>query len=154
MGRPAREAVASPAQCRGLPGELLCDWPAGILAAPMKILLTISALLALVCVASAKPGWLDNFNRAKAQAKAENKRILLDFTGSDWCPNCKTLAKEVFSQKEFQAYAAKNLVLMEVDFPQFRLPESVKNQNEQLKAKYKVEVLPTLVVLDSSGRKL
>lgn len=120
----------------------------------MKILLTIGAFLSFICLASAKTGWVDNFDRAKAQAKAENKRILLDFTGSDWCPNCKTLAKEVFSQKEFQAYAAKNLVLMEVDFPQFRLPDAVKKQNEQLGAKYKVEVLPTLVVLDASGRKL
>src|SRR6478752_5571069 len=120
----------------------------------MKILLTITAFLSFICLASAKTGWLDNFDRAKAQAKAENKRILLDFTGSDWCPTCKKLSKEVFSQKEFQAYAAKNLVLMEVDFPQFRLPESVRNQNEQLKARYKVEVLPTLVVLDASGRKL
>src|SRR4051794_12496064 len=107
MGRAACEAVAPGTILGTLLGELLCDRAAGILPAPMKTLLTISALLALVCVASAKPGWLDNIDRAKAQAKAENKRILLDFTGSDWCPNCKTLAKEVFSQKEFQAYAAK-----------------------------------------------
>ena len=28
--------------------------------------------------------WLTNYEQALKQAKAENKRVLMDFTGSDW----------------------------------------------------------------------
>ena len=49
---------------------------------------------------------------AQAQAKKESKLVLLNFTGSDWCPACKKLDAEVFSKKEFSDYAKKNLVLV------------------------------------------
>ncbi|HBO56905.1 MAG TPA: hypothetical protein DD622_00545, partial [Opitutae bacterium] len=32
--------------------------------------------------------WELNFEQALARAKAENKPMLLDFTGSDWCGWC------------------------------------------------------------------
>ena len=60
---------------------------------------------------------LINVKLAKTQAKAENKKILLDFTGSDWCGWCKKLEAEVFSQQAWKDYAAKHLVLVELDFP-------------------------------------
>ena len=58
---------------------------------------------------------LAGLTAAIALAKAEKKVVLLDFTGSDWCGICKRLNKEVFSTPEFVQYAAKNLVLVEVD---------------------------------------
>ena len=61
--------------------------------------------------------WTDNFEAAKAQAVKENKDILIDFTGSDWCGWCIQLKKEVFSTPEFEAAAPKSFVLMEADFP-------------------------------------
>ena len=84
----------------------------------MKTLLAVLATMLLTSFASAaKEGWLEDFEKAKAQAKAENKKILLDFTGSDWCGWCIKLDKEVFSQQAWKDYAAKNLVLVELDFP-------------------------------------
>ena len=43
--------------------------------------------------------------------------LLIEFTGSDWCPPCIMLGRQVFSQPEFKDYAAQHLVLLEVDFP-------------------------------------
>ena len=126
----------------------------------MKTLLT--QLLAVCTVATlgtsgalAAEGWGDNYEKAAAQAKADNKLMLLDFTGSDWCPWCIKLTKEVFSQPEFKYYAAKNLVLMEVDFPQTK-PQSaaVKAQNERLQNKYGIQGYPTVIVLNSAGKKV
>src|SRR3954452_1427550 len=99
----------------------------------------IAALLLTSTFASAaKEGWIDDLEKAKAQAKAENKKILLDFTGSDWCGWCKKLDAEVFSQPEFKEYAAKKLVLVELDFPRsFKLPDATKKQNDALAAEYK-----------------
>ena len=116
-----------------------------------------AALGALVAVSSAeaKPGWLTDFKQAQAQAKAEKKLLLVDFTGSDWCGWCMKLDKEVFRTPEFQEYARQNLVLMEVDFPRRKqLSSAEQSRNEQLAHEYGVEGFPTIVVLGAGGQKI
>src|SRR5215213_4076122 len=114
-------------------------------------ILAACAVLAFTS-AVAGTGWSDEYETALAQAKKENKKILLDFTGSDWCGWCKKLDAEVFSQPEFKEYAAKKLVLVEVDFPRgFKLPEATKKQNDALQSKYRIQGFPTIVLLSSGG---
>jgi thioredoxin-related protein len=122
----------------------------------MKTLLSIAVVACVVSPAfAAKDGWLENFEQAKAQAKAENKNILLDFTGSDWCGWCKKLDAEVFSQKEFKEYASKHFVLVEVDFPQgFNLAPAVKKQNESLATDFKIRGYPTIILTSPAGKKM
>ena len=99
--------------------------------------------------------WLDNYEKALAQAKTENKAVLLDFTGSDWCGWCIKMVKETLSQKEFTDYAAKNLVLVEVDFPNKKqLSEDTKKQNEDLKKKFEANGFPTFVLVDKNGKEI
>ena len=96
--------------------------------------------------------WLTSVPEATAQAKKENKLILLDFTGSDWCGWCKKLDAETFSKSEFTDYARKNLVLVEVDFPaQKQQSAELKAANMALQKKYNVNGYPTLVVLKPDG---
>jgi thioredoxin-related protein len=125
----------------------------------MKNLLLKFAVLAAICVSSsaafAATGWDDDYEKALAKAKAENKMVLLDFTGSDWCSWCMKLDKEVFSKKEFKDYAKENLVLVEVDFPNAkRQTKKLKEQNEKLKAEHSIKGYPTIVVLNSEGNKI
>src|SRR6185436_2003646 len=54
---------------------------------------------------------------ATAQAKKEGKLLMMNFTGSDWCGWCIKLKGEVFSKPEFDEFASKHLVLLEIDFP-------------------------------------
>ncbi|PYJ71089.1 MAG: hypothetical protein DME76_03230 [Verrucomicrobia bacterium] len=109
---------------------------------------------------AAAAGWLDDYQKAQQEAKASNKLLLLNFTGSDWCGWCIKLDKDVLSQAEFKDYASKNLVLMEVDFPwpgRSRWQEQaaeLKKQNQELARQYDVHGFPTLVVLDGNGQKL
>lgn len=120
----------------------------------MKKLLPLLALVALTSVSFAKDGWTDDYEKAKTQAKAENKKILLDFTGSDWCGWCMKLDKEVFSQKEWKDYAAKNLVQVEVDFPQAkRISTHTKKQNDELAKKFGIKGYPTILIVDAEGAK-
>lgn len=116
----------------------------------------VAAFVALAAsTALAASGWSDDYAKALEQAKKENKKVLLDFTGSDWCGWCIKLDKDVFSKPEFKEYAKQNLVLVEVDFPQGkRLPKKTQEQNEKLKNEFKVEGFPTLVLLDPEGKKL
>ena len=81
--------------------------------------------------------------------------VLMDFNGSDWCPPCKALRKNVLSTKEFEDYAKKNLVLVDVDFPRGKeLPADQKKANEALSEKYGIEGLPTVIVLSGDGKQL
>ncbi|MCK7526322.1 MAG: thioredoxin family protein [Ignavibacteriales bacterium] len=42
--------------------------------------------------------WEENLETALQKAKTENKAVLVNFTGSDWCVWCQRLSAEVFSQ--------------------------------------------------------
>jgi thioredoxin-related protein len=99
--------------------------------------------------------WLTDLPKAQAQAKAENKTVLLDFTGSDWCGWCKKFKAEALNTEEFKTYAAKNLVLVEVDFPhKTELAAELKKANTELKTKYDVKGFPTFVVLNADGKEI
>src|SRR5579859_2136450 len=107
------------------------------------------ACWAAVQLCSADELCLTDLAKAKAKAKEEKKMVLMDFNGSDWCPPCKALRKNVLSSPEFMSYAKDNLVLVDVDFPhQKALSEEQKKANEKLAGEFGVEGLPTVVVLD------
>ena len=111
-------------------------------------MLTVAALVAPALAAE----WMDNFEAAKAKAKAEKKLVLMDFTGSDWCGWCIKLRKEVLDTPEFEAYAKDKFVLMEVDCPKKKqLPAEVKKQNDELCRKYPTAGFPTVIVVTPKG---
>jgi len=119
-----------------------------------KILFALFTGCAALAIA-AEAQWLTDLPKAQEQAKAEKKLVLMDFTGSDWCSWCIQLKKEVFKTKEFADYAGKNLVLVEVDFPQRKKQSAEqKKANEALSEKFKIDGYPTVVVLDSEGKEI
>ncbi|MCU0405895.1 MAG: thioredoxin family protein, partial [Ignavibacteriaceae bacterium] len=82
----------------------------------ISVLLVLFVFLFTSCnngqSSSDKLNWNGNLEKAVEQAKKENKTVLVNFTGSDWCIWCKRLSSEVFQQKEFEEYAKKSLVLV------------------------------------------
>ena len=104
---------------------------------------------------AAEATWLTDLPQAQSQAKSEKKLVLMDFTGSDWCGWCIKFKKEVLDTPEFQDYAAKSVVLVELDFPSKKTQSAdVKKANAALKTKYGVHGFPTLVVLDQNGKEI
>lgn len=123
----------------------------------MSRLKLISLLLGFLITAqlALAADWPTDYAKALETAKRENKRVLLDFTGSDWCGPCIQLNKRVFSRPEFIDYAAKNLVLVEVDYPQQKKQSpALVQQNERLAKQYGLDEkgFPTLVLLDPAGK--
>jgi thioredoxin-related protein len=112
-------------------------------------------VLVATCAGVFAADWRTDYATALQMAKSQNKRVLLDFTGSDWCPPCIELKKQVFSRPNFRAYADKNLVLVEVDYPQRKKQSAeLKKQNEKLGKQYGIDVkgYPTVVLLDPAGK--
>jgi thioredoxin-related protein len=94
-----------------------------------------------------------DLDAARKVAAEKKLPILLDFSGSDWCGWCKIMDKNVFAQEEWKNYAASNLVMVLIDFPQDKslVPEKYAARNDALSAEYGVEGFPTFVLLDDDG---
>jgi protein disulfide-isomerase len=104
---------------------------------------------------AAELNWMTSYEKAAAASKQSGKPILADFTGSDWCIWCKRLDEQVFSTDEFAKWAAANVILLQLDFPQGKqLPDAIKQQNDKLMAKYGVDGFPTVLFLDADGKVL
>lgn len=116
----------------------------------------LGMLTALAFAAPAGAGlWIDDYDAALRQAKAESRFVLLDFTGSDWCGWCKRLDGEVFSRSEFKDFARDNLVCVTLDFPRgYQLPQKTVDQNQKLADAHGIQGFPTIVLLDPAGTKI
>ena len=116
---------------------------------------TLALGFSIASSARADPGWLTDYKKAQQEAKANDKLLLINFTGSDWCGYCIQLDRVILSKPQFKDYASKNLVLMEVDFPRRKMQSAeIKRQNEELAEHYQIEGFPTIVVLSGDGRKV
>ncbi|HEY9048850.1 MAG TPA: thioredoxin family protein [Ohtaekwangia sp.] len=100
--------------------------------------------------------WLSNMDAAREIATRENKYILLNFSGSDWCAPCIKMKKEVFENAGFVSLADEKLVLVRADFPRSKKNQLSKEQvqlNEALAEKYNPSgKFPFTVLLDANGK--
>ena len=114
------------------------------------------ALCALACpiFAWAIPAAETDLAAATEKAKAAQTPILVEFTGSDWCPPCKHLRKTVLNTPAFEEFLArKGWVYVELDFPRKpgALPPEVMKTREEIAMRYGVRGFPSMLLLDSDG---
>jgi thioredoxin-related protein len=97
--------------------------------------------------------WGTDYKAALETAAKENKNVLLEFSGSDWCSPCIRLKKTLLSDPVFLDYARNNLALVNVDFPQTKsLPPDLVKQNDTLHELYGIDAFPTLVLITPQGK--
>lgn len=123
--------------------------------ASSRAALITSALLTLAALSGhSAEGWLVDFEKAKKQAAAEGKSILMEFTGSDWCPPCKALASNVLNKDIFKSEVPKNFVLLKLDNPNDKsqqTPEEIE-QYKRLSEEYKISGVPTIFLANAQGK--
>ena len=114
------------------------------------------AALAVSAKTSTPDGWLDDYDAALSKAAKENKHIIIDFSGSDWCGWCKRLEAEVFETDVFRKAAAEKYVLLMVDSPRdvSLLSPAAAINNPKLVEKFGVKGFPTVVVLNPKGEEI
>lgn len=119
-------------------------------------MLKLSLLFCCALFISQELVWSSDLDAAKKQAQQENKMILLNFSGSDWCGPCIRLHKEIFSSETFSAYAKDKLVLLNADFPRLKknqLSKSRQLQNNKLADEYNAGgAFPLTLLLDANGK--
>ncbi len=120
--------------------------------------LALSALTALgePMSKSVPKGWGEDVAAARARAEKENKKILMAFSGSDWCGWCMKMEKDVFSKPEFIREATNRFVLVMIDNPSDKsiLSKLARAQNEGLTRQYGIRGFPTTIVTDAKGKEL
>ena len=118
-----------------------------------NLFITLMLLVSTIVFAQ---NWQTNFKKAKEIATENNQKIILIFQGSDWCAPCIKLDNEIWSSKEFKAYAEENYVMLKADFPRRRKNKLAKEQqkhNEMLAENYNQDGLfPLVIVLDNTGK--
>ena len=110
-----------------------------------KTFITFLLVLGAFTMQAQELVWQTDINKAMAISNKTKKPMLLFFTGSDWCGWCIRLQNEVLKTPEFTAWAKKNVVLVELDFPR-RTPQSdaLKNQNAGIQQAFGIQGYPTV----------
>jgi len=110
----------------------------------LTVLLSVSTLITWSQTATTLY-WYTDVSLASQAAAAENKPMLLFFTGSDWCGWCHRLQREVFNTPAFTTWASSDVILVELDFPRNKvLPQNIMEQNQMLQQQYGVQGYPTV----------
>ena len=99
--------------------------------------------------------WSTDFSHSLDQARADDKMVLLHFTGSDWCPWCIKFDHDVLETDQFATYAQNKLELVLVDFPRGKpQDDALKQANRALADRYHVTGYPTFVLVNYAGNEL
>lgn len=99
--------------------------------------------------------WTEDYDAAIATAKENDLQVLLNFTGSDWCPPCMHMESTVLHEDSFIEAMEGKVVLVTLDFPR-RSPqaEEIQQRNRALANEVSIEGFPTFVLLDSEGKEI
>lgn len=125
----------------------------------MKLLIRSFAVVAASLIAlsaqagSAELSTFTDFAKAQEASVAQKKPILVDFTGSTWCPPCKMMQRDTLSKEAFISFANENVIFLKVDFPtpDFEGP-GVSPSSRKLVERFEVNVVPTYLLLSPEGK--
>ena len=108
--------------------------------------------------AMAQVHWVYDYDQAIQQAKAGNKKIILVFSGSDWCVPCIKLERYIWNSPEFSSYANEHYVMLRADFPRKKknqLSPEQKEKNDKLAERFNPNgYFPLIVVISPEGKVL
>ena len=117
----------------------------------------VAALVGFLCTAgwaTAGDGWLTSYGEAMQAARDTSRPVLTVFTGSDWCPHCRTLEDNVLHTDAFRDWARDRVVLLMIDLPQQGIPQAVRVERSQVCIKYGVRTFPSVLLIGPEGEKI
>jgi len=93
---------------------------------------------------SAAITWEKDFPNAMKRARSEGKPVLVNFY-ADWCVWCKRLDSTTLSDAKVAALLSDRVIPVHLD---------VDGDGRELSNEYRVDGLPTVLILDPSGREI
>lgn len=119
-----------------------------------KIILIAFFFIGLSVSQAQELKWYTDVKEAIKVSNKEKKPMMLFFTGSDWCGWCIRLQNEVLKTPEFNDWAQKNVILVELDFPRRTAqPDAIKAQNNELQQVFGIQGFPTVYFANAKVNK-
>ena len=112
--------------------------------------IAVLGVSATMVAAAAQIEWKTDLREAAAIAAQDNKLLLVEFTGSDWCKACILQKKNVLNTAHFADWVQKNYVPVEIDVPMdaARVGGAAQlEKNKQVCDDFGVHIFPSLVVM-------
>lgn len=121
------------------------------------VVLTCAVFLALAGIVPAAMVECNTLAEAKAAAQAGQRDIMVLYTGSDWCPACVYLEKQILTQPAFEKAFGDRLVLLEellarTPAVRSRIRDADMQRRMREMDAYRITSLPCVVLLDAQGR--
>ncbi len=101
-----------------------------------------------------KLNWLNNYQEAISQSQSSGKPIVILFTGTQWCPACMKLEREVLNKPEFAQAVGGRFIFLKAEFPDYAEEAISASPFRSLLDRYGIDAFPTMVVVDASGQRL
>lgn len=115
----------------------------------MKRFWCLFLLSGVLCTGLQAEEWVESYTSARKLAVQRKKKILIFFSGSDWCEAGRALDRDLFRTSGFQRLASEKYVLYNADFPKYtRLGAEAETRNKRLAARYGIHRFPAVVVVD------
>lgn len=117
----------------------------------MKKLIALFLIVSSFCFSQQNETFIQKLDKAKT----EHKKVMLYFSGSDWCAPCVKFKKFIVNTEEFQSFAKTNLLIYNADFPRQsknKLSKETEKENDALAEKYNPKgQFPLILLLDENG---
>ena len=114
----------------------------------------LAAILAATALSCGRVFASDRWLTSYEEAMETGRPILTIFTGSDWCPHCRTLEDNVLATDAFLDWADGRVVLLMIDLPQHGISQAVRSERSQVCIKYGVRTFPSALLIGPDGQKI
>ena len=101
------------------------------------------------CMLGAVPapdGWTTDIGEARSRAQKENRPVLVLFSGTDWCPPCKELRKNLLDTRDFRKLLDEKAVALYVHVPR-RADDGFRKTMADFSF-VRLQSVPTILVTD------
>ena len=98
--------------------------------------------------------WHTDYGQAVEAAKSSSKPIFILFTGTNWCPACGLLERNVLSHPQFNKDISDKFVFLKAEFPDNSERGFSTSPYRSLKDRYGIQAYPTMIVVDVHGNRL
>lgn len=93
--------------------------------------------------------WVKPYRKARSQAIAQKKKLLIYFSGSDWCMEGRRVERTLFRSRAFRELSREKYVLYNADFPRHKvLGQEATEYNRRLANRYGIHHYPAVILID------
>jgi len=119
----------------------------------LRFAMSVAISILLESAVQAGDAWYQEFEEGQIVARRQQKDLLVDFGGSDWCLPCRQLKERILSRPEFVRRATETFVLIDVDLPHRRSIDADRRERYQrLQERFKIKSFPSVILATDDGR--